>query len=220
MMIIHTLTEKSLELCTENLGSETGTDNHIIENCDFPFSSPSSQESEHFSTDCHLAKRTEPTLGNIQSHNEAAAGNKKVITNYPPPLTTISGTSGRLSFWSHREDGRLILEAIKVESIPAIFQAERSNGRLRLSLLKDDSFESKEVSTDENEDDDELGLEGEDDKIDVDECLSEGEIDDLEIGGEIDQKIHQRPLISSISRCKAVGECENLLRWGVAISIS
>jgi hypothetical protein len=227
MMIKHTLTEQSLELCTENLGSETGSyDNHIIEKSILPFSTPFSPTGGYFSADCHLAKRAVSTLSDIQSHNEAAAGNKKVITNFPPPLTTISGTLGRLSFWSHSEDGQLILKAVKVESTPTIFQAERSNGRLRLSLLRDHSFEYKEVSTDENEDNNELGLEEEvayfdeeveDEEIDVDECLSEGENDYFEIRGEIDQKIYQRPLISSTRRCKAVGECENLLRWGVAI---
>ncbi|KAM7259466.1 hypothetical protein ACFE04_015207 [Oxalis oulophora] len=220
MVFSSTLSEKSLELCTENLGNESGTDNYILEKCIFSsLSPPASPKTEHFASACHVAKRTVPMLGNVQPHNEGISS----VRNFPPPLTTISGSSGPLSFWSHREDGRLIIEAVKVESTPSIFQAERSNGHLRLCLLNDDGFNSEE-----NEDNDKLGLEeelsyyDEEDEIDVG-LLSEGEAGEfLEVAGEMDPMFHQQSLISSNSRCKDVGECEskhNLLPWGVCINI-
>ncbi|KAA8527569.1 hypothetical protein F0562_034716 [Nyssa sinensis] len=66
--------EKSLELCTENLGSETGTD--ITERGFFSFSS----------TD--LESRKSPTREQIKSRQYMGSRNVN-SRNFPPPLTTI-----------------------------------------------------------------------------------------------------------------------------------
>ena len=116
-----TLSEKSLELCTENLGNETGTD--INESSIFSLPSWDSSNSKS---------------GNSQQKSRqlfGAKSRKANPLNFPPPLTTISGMES-LRFRPHREDGRLIIKAVKAPAKHTCFQAERSHGRLRLCLLK------------------------------------------------------------------------------------
>ncbi|XP_059632541.1 protein FANTASTIC FOUR 3-like [Cornus florida] len=138
------LSDKSLDMCTENLGSETGTD--IAESSSFSLSE-SDEESRNSPAREQLKSRQ-------QQHVESS---KKVINSrkFPPPLTTMSGLQVR----SHREGGRLVIEAVETPSRPSCFQAERSHGRLRLCFLKDCSATATsylEVATEEN---DESGIE-------------------------------------------------------------
>ncbi|XWS13595.1 hypothetical protein CRYUN_Cryun36dG0051200 [Craigia yunnanensis] len=131
---LSTLSEKSLELCTENLGNETGSD--ILEDNIFSLSS-SDSEGENSPT-------------RKQHKSRQLLGAKKAISrNFPPPLTTISGSES-LQVRTHREDGRLVIKAVKAPSTNTLFQAERSNGRLRLCLLKDStpSFDYEEEAAD------------------------------------------------------------------------
>ncbi|KAG6664459.1 protein FANTASTIC FOUR 3-like [Carya illinoinensis] len=131
------LSEKSLQLCTENLGNETGTE---INEGNL-FSLPSSDSK----------RRNLPTRE--QNKSSQLSGAKKVNTqNFPPPLTTMSGSES-LRVRPHREDGRLIIEAIKAPTTQSYFQAERSNGRLVLRFVKTcttPSIESEEAD-DKNE---------------------------------------------------------------------
>ncbi|XP_027362531.1 uncharacterized protein LOC113870129 [Abrus precatorius] len=103
------LSPQSLELCTENLGNETGSD--MIES---GIDLLSSSEGEN------LVRREE------KRKTRQVLGAKE----FPPPLTTIRGSES-LRVRSHREDGRLVLELTKV-NVPSCFQAQRSHGRLRL----------------------------------------------------------------------------------------
>ncbi|CAK9173650.1 unnamed protein product [Ilex paraguariensis] len=132
------LSEKSLEICTENLGSETGTD--TIESTIFSsFSSDSVTETSLPKEEKKLTKQQ--------------MGSRKVNSyNFPPPLTSRSG-SNSLQFRPHREGGRLIIKAIESPSTHTYFQAERSNGRLRLSFLKDhaSNFDLNVTTIEENE---------------------------------------------------------------------
>ncbi|XP_050373938.1 protein FANTASTIC FOUR 3-like [Argentina anserina] len=208
------LNQKSLEMCTENLGNETGT--ILIENNIF--------ESKDTSL---LVKRD-------QQKQSKSLGVKKSanVHNFPPPLTTISGSES-LRVRPHREDGRLILKAVKAPLTHNCLQAERSNGRLRLCFSKDffaPNFDS-ELQTATNEEDTEANS-GEDYKNegyenDRDEEKEEQEVGDidkvvlgeqegtvclieefeensLKVGGEEGaDKFDQRP-----SRCKEGGEQE------------
>ncbi|KAB1214223.1 Protein FANTASTIC FOUR 3 [Morella rubra] len=131
------LSEKSLELCTENLGNETGTDI----NEDSIFLLPSSD-----SKDGNFRTRE-------QTKSRQLFGTKKANPpNFPPPLTTISGSESLL-FRPHRENGRLIINAVKAPATQTYFQAERSHGRLRLCFLKTctPSVDSEEAKDEENE---------------------------------------------------------------------
>ncbi|XWS39344.1 hypothetical protein CRYUN_Cryun18bG0044200 [Craigia yunnanensis] len=213
---LSTLSEKSLELCTENLGNETGCD--ILENNIFSWSSSDSEGGNS------------PTKRQHKSCQ--LLGAKKAISrNFPPPLTTIIGSES-LQVRPLREDGRLVIIAVKVPSTNTLFQAERSNGRLRLCLFKESipNFDyEKETADKESEGSGEdnkeefenySNYEAEEEKYEEEEeeeenCVYlEEDIDEkrANIGAEIGMKKFQRP---GRGRCKE-GEHENkgLLRRG------
>lgn len=111
----------SLEMCTESLGSETGSSN-ISGLDDIAISS------------------TAPGVKNPPPRS--FLGTKRLSRrgslSFPPPLTSISGSAG-VHMRPHREGGRLVLEAVTVSSPQKSFHVERSEGRLRLRLWEDDS---------------------------------------------------------------------------------
>lgn len=115
------LSEKSLNLCTENLGNETGSD--IIENTIF---SP-----EIDGEDFHRKWEKKPHF-NSNLHSSSH--------RLPPPLTTIRETES-FRVTPHREEGRLIIAAVKSPSRAPCFLAERSGGRLRLCFAKTEESE-------------------------------------------------------------------------------
>ena len=129
------LSQKSLELCTENLGSETGSDDASdIDILSFN------------STEARCAKltttTTTTTTRKVQGH---------VKRSFPPPLTSIRG-SNSIQVRPHREDGRLIIEAVEAPCNRTCFEAERSNGRLQLKFLKNcEFFYDQKMSSGEEE---------------------------------------------------------------------
>ncbi|KAL7084191.1 hypothetical protein ACP275_14G209800 [Erythranthe tilingii] len=120
------MSTRSLEMCTETLGSETGT--HIMD------------ESTYLAI---MEKRS--SCGSEQPTKTC----KKIkhVTSFPPPLTSIVGGGGGVEMRARREEGRLVIEAV-ASSSRSCFKAERENGRLRLSLVKDEcnycGFEKEE----------------------------------------------------------------------------
>ncbi|KAK6940827.1 Fantastic Four domain [Dillenia turbinata] len=114
------LNEKSLKMCTESLGSETGSDSGDNDN----LSSNSSCENE----DCSQ---------NEKPRKQQSWKSKKMSRNssFPPPLTTMSSSNG-VRVQSHRQGGRLVLDAVNVISSRTYFEAERGNGRLTLRIWK------------------------------------------------------------------------------------
>lgn len=140
------LSSKSLELCTENLGNETGAD--ILESS-IDFISLTSSP-------CHKLDTKEQKKNSCRN-----MGGEKVRTkNFPPPLKSMRGLES-LRVKPHRENGRLVIELTKVPSSVSCFQAERSNGRLRLSFWNDE---------DEDDADDE-----EENTNKVEECIIDNE---------------------------------------------
>lgn len=133
------LSDKSLNLCTENLGSETGSE--LVENSIFSSSVCSSYESKI------SVKKVQKPIRNRQ----VLKSNK-----FPPPLTTLC-VPDCLHFKPCREDGRLILKATRSNQITrSCFQVDRSNGRLRLSLSDSTRsmitcHNSKQTKEDEND---------------------------------------------------------------------
>lgn len=115
------LGQKSLELCTENLGSETGSD--------------TSEDDAIFAV---------PT--SVKRCRADQVESKKVLMTrkFPPPLTTISG-SIPFEVRPHREGGRLIIEASERHLGNNCLRAERSHGRLRLTCWKteENDFDTK-----------------------------------------------------------------------------
>ncbi|PPD90878.1 hypothetical protein GOBAR_DD12182 [Gossypium barbadense] len=126
------LSEKSLEICTESLGSETGSDG---------FSSETGEVEE----DQHLQHQKQETLEPMMMpcfHGEKATtvkysydvGKKSPNPSFPPPIPSLSGKGGasrRLK--THRDNGKLVIEAVSMPSLNN-FLAQRQDGRLVLTF--------------------------------------------------------------------------------------
>ena len=195
------LSEKSLEMCTEGLGSETG-----------------SEGSESRDGMAFLS------LENVDHETRAAPKLRETRTtsrsvSFPPPLSSISG-SNNVRVRPHREGGRLVLEAVTVSSCHVHLHAERTDGRLRLHLMKDSSPNNfdNEVQETEAEYGEEVVVQddGGDDQSGDDEAAGGGDIcgEELEgingsVGGEMGMGKLARP-----GRCKQSGSSnEGLLNW-------
>lgn len=112
-----TLSEQSLEICTECIGSETGSDGF----CSEILSDVGQEEMKELNS-----------VGDFHLPNSR----KAMATPLPPPLSFISGDGASIYMRSHRKNGRLILEAVSVPSRNC-FQAHRRDGRLLLSFMDD-----------------------------------------------------------------------------------
>ncbi|KAL8192058.1 hypothetical protein R6Q57_028179 [Mikania cordata] len=115
------LSTMSLEMCTESLGTETGSD--VSESSDeFNW-----EEKERFAGLLRSKSRRKPV-------NRRAAGG-----GFPPPLTSISSSDVTVKVRPHRVGGRLVIKAVSVSfsDCGTKFEAQRTNGRLSLSLLRD-----------------------------------------------------------------------------------
>ncbi|CAN7067744.1 unnamed protein product [Brassica rapa subsp. trilocularis] len=146
-----TLSDESLALCTENLGSETGSDITDVE--DLFLLSLSDVQTKKLGETRTLKTRKE----NVSP------------SDLPPPLTSMRCIQMR----PHREDGRLVMTATKAPPRNMCFQADRSNGRLRLSILKDsdDEIVEDEEEATKHEETDEEEEEEEEDVLDGDEVM-------------------------------------------------
>ncbi|GFZ17733.1 FANTASTIC four-like protein [Actinidia rufa] len=121
------LSEKSLQICTESLGSETGSDG---------FSSYAPSETGDVEED----KEAQPPQP--QQENEWPSFVKYNFStiekfqprSFPPPLPSLARRDGpSLQMQSHRENGRLVLESVSIPS-QNCFRAQRQDGRLLLTL--------------------------------------------------------------------------------------
>ncbi|CAK8543457.1 unnamed protein product [Lathyrus sativus] len=143
------LSEKSLEMCTESLGSETGSN--------------AGESSDDLSLLSYDARNDVSNSNNNNSNNNNGSNMNNYVprrvnraSNFPPPLTSITDFGG-VHVRPHREGGRLILEAMASPSITPYFHAERCDGRLRLSLVEtvydydgdDEDYEGEEVEDQE-----------------------------------------------------------------------
>ncbi|KAE9611489.1 hypothetical protein Lal_00011863 [Lupinus albus] len=173
------LSAKSLEMCTENLGCETGSNDSDSSD---EMSLFSSEHSSCFIEDTHIQ-----VVEVVNRNFNYMAKKLNRSNNFPPPLTSLTDFGG-VHVRPHREDGRLILEAVTSSSPQPYFQAERSNGRLRLRL-----FDS--VNDDEDDDNDD----GEEEACDEEESVAEEELEEYIESGEDITKFG-RP-----SRCKESG---------------
>ncbi|CAM8973682.1 unnamed protein product [Rhodiola kirilowii] len=119
------LSEKSLEMCTESLGSETGSD---------------IMEANMIESSTKFDRKDSKIVGVAKTKREY---------NFPPPLTSISNS---VNMKAHRENGRLVMDAVVVAegSNFSLFDAERIDGRLMLWLKKrDEEDDDKTEESDE-----------------------------------------------------------------------
>jgi len=147
------LSDKSLEMCTESLGSETGSN-----------AGDSTDDISLFSFDATVYTTLTTTTTTDVTTTVGSCESKRVnrACNFPPPLTTITDLGG-VQVRPRREGGRLILEAVASSSPCSYFRAEREDGRLRLCLFEkfsnsedevcdvEEGVEEKEEEEEENE---------------------------------------------------------------------
>ncbi|KAH8509246.1 hypothetical protein H0E87_011127 [Populus deltoides] len=110
------LNEKSLEMCTESLGSETGS------------------EMSESSDDMAVLPLENVNYETRETPKSREARRTSRSVSFPPPLSSISG-SNNVRVRPHREGGRLVLEAVTISSCHVYLHAERTDGRLRLHLM-------------------------------------------------------------------------------------
>lgn len=115
------LSEKSLEMCTESLGSETGSDG-----------GESSDEMALLS----ISNLNHESPRDKSKSRETRRMTSSRSASFPPPLTSISGST-TIQVKAHREDGRLVLKAVSLSSCQSYFLSERIDGRLKLHIVKD-----------------------------------------------------------------------------------
>ncbi|GMI69364.1 hypothetical protein HRI_000605700 [Hibiscus trionum] len=137
------LSGKSLDMCTESLGSETGSDSSDdilflsseAAGCDIP-----KRRENSVTRGMSCCSSFPPPLtsisGSAVSYNPMNTRRMSRGGSFPPPLTSISGSNG-VRVTSHREGGRLVLQAVSDPTCHTYMHAERSEGRLRLCLLKE-----------------------------------------------------------------------------------
>ncbi|CAD5182769.1 unnamed protein product [Musa acuminata subsp. malaccensis] len=133
------LSQKSLEICTERLGSETGSDGFSSFMDDLDFHHPSKlageeteEEKKYVPFEKQAAGGGARELASVSSH--CSVGRRSPPRSFPPPLPSISQRNVPcLHMRPHRLDGRLVMEAVAVPS-KNYFHAQRVDGRLVLSL--------------------------------------------------------------------------------------
>lgn len=128
------LSEKSLEICTESLGSETGSDGFSS----YPASESGDDDNE---TEQEQQERVEQSLSfafeatSIPRYNYVV-GKKPLAQqrSFPPPIPSRGNGASSIRMQSRRDNGRLVLEAVSVPSTNN-FLAQRQDGRLVLTFV-------------------------------------------------------------------------------------
>ncbi|KAI3948954.1 hypothetical protein MKW98_021560 [Papaver atlanticum] len=152
------LSLRSLEICTENLGSESGSDG-------YPHSDISLSDTEEEDEEIQEVEEEAIEQVVVEEKKEVAVMNhsKKspspVRRPFPPPLKSLSKPGGGgIQMKTHRQDGRLILEAVSVPTSTNCFNAQRRDGRLVLTFSSPIQ-ESVDHQEDVFETDEEVALE-------------------------------------------------------------
>jgi DnaJ family protein C protein 8 len=176
------LSEKSLEICTESLGSETG--------CDGFSSYPPSEigDAEDEKEEEQLQERVTQKFDmedlRAAKYNLAASNSKKSQPrSFPPPIPSLSSRDGAsVHMRSRRDNGRLVLEVVSVPS-QNNFHAQRQDGRLVLTLANTANQEEEERQKNEEMSDVEqfdVEIENSEGKEEVEEEIEDGEVEDGE----------------------------------------
>lgn len=160
------LSEKSLQICTESLGSETGSDGFSSyppsENGDSSDKEEEQEQAKQGSVDYEEIR--------VVKFNYAK---KSPQRSFPPPIRSLSDENGAsVRMTTRRDNGRLVLEAVSVPSHNN-FRVQRQDGRLVLSLANPIPAESEYDDEEEVNELDELELENFEEK--TEDCEEEDE---------------------------------------------
>lgn len=191
------LSQKSMDVCTESLGSETGSNDYYCEWSEYPDSDDEDaeddeedsihieDEGEYFCEYYSLSGKKRKELASVNYH--CSVGKKSPARAFPPPLPSISRRDGPcLHMKPERKDGRLVVQAVPVPS-QNYLHCQREEGRLLLTFIEpafeeiypeevrdcpaDQELEESELSCDEDEEEEEQ-------TEDEDDVEDDGEMED------------------------------------------
>ncbi|CAL9093115.1 unnamed protein product [Musa acuminata var. zebrina] len=146
------LSRESLELCTESLGSETGSGDFSSFVDDLDYCCPPKFDDEEKEEEMKYVREAQATAivaggGEVRAVERERRPRGKELTSvnyhcstgrprsFPPPLPSISRRNGPcLHMRPHRCDGRLVVEAVPV-TCRNYLRAQRVDGRLLLSFV-------------------------------------------------------------------------------------
>ncbi|GAB4859865.1 hypothetical protein Ancab_011346, partial [Ancistrocladus abbreviatus] len=151
------LSEKSLEVCTESLGSETGSDGFSS----YPPSEPGDSEEDKEEEETpeeeeQQRENSRPFNGEefqVVKYNYPSSCKRTPRRSFPPPLPSLGPNhdGSNVHMWSHRENGRLVVEAVAVPS-QNCFRAQRQDGRLLLTLTDNTEMDEENYIQDDEDD--------------------------------------------------------------------
>ncbi|CAA7047115.1 unnamed protein product [Microthlaspi erraticum] len=182
----------SLEMCTETLGTENGSD--------------SGDDISLLALDATKIP-TSPLTTRPQEETNYTVRE----SSFPPPLNSDHSRMVK----SYTEDGRLVVQAIKVCSPPRCFLSERCEGRLRLCLSEDSSLSNDEDEEFE-ENNTEFGSRDEDEDEEKEEELDDAEEEEGIVGDieKFEGKTRNKKFTRPIRRCHENGrEPKTMLNW-------
>ncbi|CAH8306363.1 unnamed protein product [Eruca vesicaria subsp. sativa] len=173
----------SLEMCTESLGTESG-----------------SETGDAFSLLAMEATNIPMLPLDVNPREETYP---KVRENsFPPPLKSVKGFDHSRIVKSYTEDGRLVVQAIRVFSPPRCFVSERCEGRLRLCLSESSSVSHDgDEELEENESEFEMRDEGEDEENGQEDDADE-EVEEEEEGKSGNNKFRRPRMRCSENGCE------------------
>ncbi|RWW65495.1 hypothetical protein BHE74_00027190 [Ensete ventricosum] len=213
------LSQESLEICTENLGSETGSEYFSSFMDDLDYRGPlhgfddEKEEEKKDSEEKHLVvpedgaevsgvrRYQAKELKSVDYHR--STGRRSPLKSFPPPLPSISRRNGPcLHMRPHRRDGRLVVEAVLVPS-QNYLHVQRVGGRLLLSFIDATSedepgYESETLQPHEQQDVDAKDDEATDiTQLEVESeeknCCEEEEVEVVDRGTVVEVKVSMQP---------------------------
>ncbi|KAJ8563440.1 hypothetical protein K7X08_031892 [Anisodus acutangulus] len=127
------LTVKSLEICTESLGSETGSEISLSSYPPSDTDEDKDEKQQQKDQEVIISQSFEefPVVVKYNNHNKKTSSPPK---SFPPPISFLAAEDKpSVQMQSIRQNGRLILEAVSVPQNH--FCTQRVDGRLLLTLI-------------------------------------------------------------------------------------
>ncbi|KAI3897955.1 hypothetical protein MKX03_027182 [Papaver bracteatum] len=164
------LSLKSLEICTENLGSESGSDGYPHSDSSLSDTEEEDEEIQEVEEESIEQDKKEVVVMSYSKKSPSPPSVSKSfppplksLSNFPPPLKSLSKPGGGgIQMKTHRKDGRLILEAVSVPTSTNCFNAQRRDGRLVLTFsspIQESVDHQEEEPITEEEEDNAIALE-------------------------------------------------------------
>ncbi|PRQ32634.1 putative The fantastic four family protein [Rosa chinensis] len=214
---------KSLEVCTESLGSETGSEGFgsypSSETGDIEVAikeeeqvaeieQPPQQQQEDQEKQVNTQAVSHVEEFRVVKYNSAAAKKSAavVVRSFPPPIPSLSGSDGAsLRIKTHRDNGRVVLEAVSMPS-PNNFRAQRQDGRLVLTFVSatpssfEEFSENEEVVAEEQKEE----LEYEEKFVNFVESETEDEDDEEDEDREKEEEVEVERVVGKESGIKEI----------------